>query len=249
MTRARSVGLVPALFRFTADDVVRSRRLYFAGALGGYSLFELVTAVAAHGSAAEGFGSRFILVSLIVSAPLCRPWLGEDIRLGYAALWLQKPLGALEYYLARILAAVTWSVVATLAIGLASIPASIGVVSLTDIARTVMALGWIPATLAVLSFLGSALGARSSGLFAYATLFAGFALPGFRDAMWLGPFYRVLEVVLPPAYSALQANVAWRAGNVLASAAELRPLLVYLVVCTGLALSLAVQVPRRLARA
>jgi hypothetical protein len=232
-----------------ADDVVRNRRLYLAGALGGYSLFELGTAVAMQGGSAEGFGSRFILVALIVSAPLCRPWLGEDVRLGFAALWLQKPLGVLEYYLARILAAVAWSVVATLAIGIASLPASIGVVAVIDIARTVVALGWIPTTLAVLSFLGSALGARNSGLFAYAALFAGFALPGFRDAMWLGPLYRVLEVVLPPAYSALQANVAWRDGNVMAAAAELRPLLVYLLICTGLALSLAVQVPKRLARA
>jgi hypothetical protein len=147
------------------------------------------------------------------------------------------------------LAVLGWSVLATIAIGLASMTASIGVLSLVDVARTVLTLGWIPTTLAVLSFLGSALGARNSGLFAYGVLFAGFALPGFRDAIWLGPSYRVLEVLLPPAYSALQASTAFKDGNLLAGAADLRPLLVYSLVCTGLALALAVSTPKRLARA
>jgi hypothetical protein len=246
---SRSLWLLAALFRFVADDVVRSRSVYYAGVLGGYFSFELLAAVAASGGSGEGFARRFILVSLIVSAPLCRPWLSEDVRFGYAALWLQKPVGAFDYYLARILAVVAWSVVATLAIGLASMPASIGVVSLIDIARAVVALGWIPTTLVVLSFLGSALGARNSGLFAYGALFAGFALPGFRDAIWLGPAYQVLECVLPPAYSALLANTALRDGNILAAAAGLRPLLLYILLCTGLALVLATQVPKRLSRA
>ncbi len=246
---ARASRLVPAQFRFVADDVVRSRRAYFATVLGTYSMIELVAAVTAGGGAAEGFGSRFILISLVVSAPLCRPWLSEDVRFGYAALWLQKPVGAFEYYLSRILAVVAWSVVAALAVGLASMPAAIGVGSFSYIAQTVIALGWIPTTLAVLGFLGSALGARNSGLFAYGALFAGFALPGFRDAIWLGPAYRVLEVVLPPAYSALQAYTALRDDNILAAAAELRPLLLYMLLCAGLALSLATQVPKRLSRA
>lgn len=246
---SRSPRLAAALFRFVAEDIVRGRRSYFAAVLGGYAVFELLTAVAAPDGLAEGFGSRFILVSLIASAPLCRPWLSEDVRLGYAALWLQKPLGVFEYYLARILAVVAWSVAATLAIGLASVPASIGAASLTDIAGAILALGWIPTALAVLGFLGSALGARNSGLFAYAALFAGFALPGLREAIRLGPVYRVLELALPPAFSALQANTAFKDGDLLAAVAALRPLLVYLLVCLALALSLAVLVPRRLTRA
>jgi hypothetical protein len=240
--------LAPALFRFVADDVVRSRSLYFAGVLGGYFVFELVAAVTATDGSGEGFGTRFILVSLIVAAPLCRPGLNEDVRFGYAALWLQKPLAVLDYYLARILAVVGWCIVATCAIGLASLAAAIGPVSLIDVGRTVVALGWIPTTLAVLSFLGSALGARNSGLFAYGALFAGFALPGFRDAVWLGPFFRFLEVLLPPAYSALQAHSALKDGHSLAALTHLRPTLVYVLVCAGLALALTGSKAKRLAR-
>lgn len=248
MSVSRVALLFTALFRFVADEVVRSRRAYFAAVLIGYSFFELMVALSAQDGWVEGFGSRFILVCLIVSAPFCRPWLSEDVRFGYAALWFQKPVGAFDYYLARILAVVAWSVVATLAIGLASMPASIGAVSLIDSARTLVALGWIPTTLAVLAFLGSALGARNSGLFAYGALFAGFALPGFREAIWLGPAYRVLEIALPPALSALEVNAALADGNLPAAAAGLRPLLVYSLVCAALALSLAVRVPKRLAQ-
>lgn len=241
--------LAPALFRFVADDVVRSRSVYFAGVLAGYFTFELVSAVVITGGSRSGFGSRFILVSLILSAPLCRPWLNEDIRFGYAALWLQKPVGVLDYYFARILAVFGWCVVATIAIGLASLPASIGPASLIDVGRAVLTLGWIPTTLAVLSFLGAGLGARNSGLFAYGVLFAGFALPGFRDAVWLGPFYWVLKVLLPPAHSALQANTTFEDGNFLAAAADLRPLLVYILACSGLALALSGSTAKRLVRA
>jgi hypothetical protein len=249
MNLSSALRLVPALFRFVADDVVRSRSVYFAGVLAGYLTFELVVAVVMRGGSGSGFGSRFILVSLIVSAPLCRPWLNEDIRFGYAALWLQKPVAVLDYYLARILAVFGWCVVATTAIGFASLPASIGPTSLIDVGRAVVTLGWIPTTLAALSFLGAALGARNSGLFAYGTLFAGFALPGFRDAVWLGPFYRALKVLLPPAYSALQANTTFEDGNFLAAAADLQPLLVYILVCSGLALALSGSTAKRLARA
>lgn len=249
ISMSRGLRLVPALFRFVADDVVRSRRAYFAASLGGYCLVELLAAVTEDGGSADGFGSRFILVSFVVAAPFCRPWLSEDVRFGYAALWLQKPLSALDYNLARILALIAWSVAGTLATGLASTPASIGVVSLIDVARTVLTLGWITTTLVVLSFLGSALGARNSGLFAYGVLCAGFALPGFGDAVWLRPAYRALEAVLPPVYSALRATATFKDGRFLAAAADLRPLLVYILVCTGLALALAAQAPRRLARA
>ncbi|NIR31162.1 MAG: hypothetical protein GWN21_17170, partial [Gammaproteobacteria bacterium] len=106
-------------------------------------------------------------------------------------------------------------------------------------------LGWIPTLLAVLSFLGSALGARNSGLFAYGTLFAGFALPGFRDAMWLGPAYDILERLLPPTFAALEANTTLREVGSLAALADLRPLLVYAMACGALGLALAVRAPRR----
>jgi hypothetical protein len=175
--------------------------------------------------------------------------LNEDIRLGYAALWLQKPVAVLDYYFARMSAVVGWCVVATSAVGLASLAAAIGPVSVLDVGRAVVALGWIPTTLAVLSFLGTALGARNSGLFAYGVLFAGFALPGFRDAIGLGPFYPVLEVLLPPAYSALQANIALKDGNLVAALADLRPPLIYMLLCAGLALALSGSTAKRLARA
>lgn len=242
----RSLCLVPAVFRFVAEDVIHSRRAYFAAVLAGYALIEFSLSVTA--GTVEGFGSRFILGLLIVSVPFCRSWLDEDVRLGYAALWLQKPVKVFDYYLARILALVAWSVVASLAIGLASMPAVIGGLSLIEIARAVVALGWIPMLLVVLGFLGSALGARNSGLFAYGVLFAGFALPGFRDATWLGPAYGVLELAMPPAFSALQANIAFRDGSVLAAVGELWPLLLYSVVCAGVALALALRVPKRLAQ-
>ncbi|NIN72452.1 MAG: hypothetical protein GTO46_11155 [Gemmatimonadetes bacterium] len=249
MSLSKALRLVPALFRFVAGDVVRSRSVYFAGVLAGYFTFELVAAVVLTGGSGSGFGSRFILVSLIVSAPLCRPWLNEDIRLGYAALWLQKPVAVFDYYFARILAVFGWCVVGTIAIGLASLPASIGTASLIDVGRAVVTLGWIPTTLAVLSFLGAGLGARNSGLFAYGALFAGFALPGFRDAVWLGPLYWVLKVLLPPAHSALQANTSFGDGNFLAAAADLQPLLVYILACSCLALALGGSTAKRLARA
>lgn len=246
---SRRCCLVMATFRFVAEEVVRSRALYFVGVLGGYFLFELVAAVSTRGESGRGFGSRFILVSLIVSAPLCRPWLSEDVRLGYGALWLQKPLAVLDYYLARIVAVVGWSVIVTLATALASSPASIGPLSAFDQLSVLVTLGWVPPTLAVLSFLGSALGARNSGLFAYSVLLAGFALPGLRDALWPGPSYRVLEVLLPPAYSALQARNALEAGQITVAAERLLPLVVYLLASAGLALAMALSTPKRLGRA
>jgi hypothetical protein len=242
----RSLWLVPALFRFVADEVARGRSAYFAAVLALFAVVEFTLNVA--WGSAEGFGSRFMLVTLLVSAPFCRSWLDEDVRLGYAALWLQKPVRALDFYLARILAVVAWSVVVPLVLGLTSMPAAIAGLSLLEIVHTVVGVGWVPTLLVVLCFLGSALGARNGGLFAYGVVFAGFMLPGFREALWLGPAYGVLEVVLPPVDSALEAMTAFRDGNLPAGAAELWPLLVYSIVCTTLALSLAVQAPKRLAR-
>ncbi|UCC72844.1 MAG: hypothetical protein JSV86_21240 [Gemmatimonadota bacterium] len=241
-----SFRIVPPLFRFLAADIVRNRRGFLLAVLAGYAVVEVLIAASDAASSPEGFGGRFILALLIASAPFCRSGLDEDVRLGFAAFWLQKPVRVIDLYLARTVAAVAWSVLVVLAVGLASIPAALGAVSVADVARAVVALGWIPTLLTVLSFLGAALGVRNGGLFAYGMLFAGFALPGLKDALGLGPGLGLLETLLPPTFSAPAANTALRGGDLLRALAELRPLLVYTAVCAALALSLCTRVPKRL---
>ncbi len=244
----RPQRLVPAFFRFIREDVVRSRRVYFAVSLVALAL-ALAMVSARAGSEPGGFGPLFILGLLIISAPFCRSWLDEDVRLGYAAFWLQKPVTALELYLARLIALVVWSGIAVTAVGLSTLPAVLFTgVSVESVVQVIAGLGWITPILVVLAFLGSALGARNGALFAYGFLFAGFALPGFRDSLQLGSLYDALEVLFPPTSAGLDVNEALRQGHYGAALRQMRPLLTYALGCAALALALAVQVPNRLTR-
>ncbi len=218
----RPQRLVPAFFRFIREDVVRSRRVYFAVSLVALAL-ALAMVSARAGSEPGGFGPLFILGLLIISAPFCRSWLDEDVRLGYAAFWLQKPVTALELYLARLIALVVWSGIAVTAVGLSTLPAVLFTgVSVESVVQVIAGLGWITP--------------------------AGFALPGFRDSLQLGSLYDALEVLFPPTSAGLDVNEALRQGHYGAALRQMRPLLTYALGCAALALALAVQVPNRLTR-
>ncbi len=248
MTRSTSLRLVPPLFRFVFEDVVRSRHLYFIVLVAALAALELVMATRSEEGSA-GFGPLLMLASLAASAPLCRSWLDEDVRLGYAALWLQKPIRTIDFYLARLLALLGWSLVVMLTLATATLPAvTLGSATLADTLQSIVGMGWIPPLLVVLAFLGSGLGARNSGLFAYGLLFAGFALPGFADALRLGPAYSVLEIVFPPVAAGLAASQLLHDGRCAAALVELWPILGYAAACSLLALALALRVPKRLTR-
>jgi len=230
----QALRLAPAIFRFLGQDVIRARRVYFSAVLGSVAGVQTLLAWRAAGPGLEGLATIHMLALWIIAGPLCRSWLDEDVRLGYAAFWLQKPLTTFDFYLAWLLALIGWSIVAAATLSLAGLPAfAIAAGSPWEIAGVLLGSGWIPTLLVVLSFLGSALGARNSGTFAYGVLFAGFALPGFADAVWLG-----LEVVR-----------LLRAGSVGAATLELWPIMLYTCACASLALLLALNTPARLTRA
>jgi hypothetical protein len=236
------------LVRFSGEEVVRSRRRFF-GALLGLTLVAGVS-LAARGpdGASEGMGLLFMLGMWTVAAPFCRSWVDEDVRLGYAGLWLQKPVRPHQFYLARLLALIAWAAAAAFAVSLAIAP---GFALSGDVWRPVelvLGAGWIPVLLVVLGFLGSGLGARNGALFAYSVLFAGFALQGLADSLWLGPAYHVLATLLPPAPAGFAAASAFRSAGVVGGVARLTPLLTYTAVAAALGLLLAMKVPARLAR-
>lgn len=244
----QALRLVPALFRFTGEDVIRGRRRFFALTLGTLGVMELILGVRAVGAETEGLGVLLMLGFWFAAGPLCRSWVDEDIRLGHAALWLQKPVRPLEFYFARVVALVGWALCAALAVGLSALPGFVLAGGVSQLAEMIFGAGWIPTILVVLSFLGSTLGARNGGLFAYAALIAGFALPGLADSLPVGAARVALEVVLPPADAGLAAMVSMRDLGILEGVTRLWPLLVYTAGCVVLGVALAVRVPSRLAR-
>jgi len=245
----RASRLVPALCLFTGEEVIRGRYKFFAALLSAVSIVEILRVVRGPPSQTEGLGAFFIVGLWVVAGPLCRSWMDEDIRLGYAAFWLQKPLKPFDYYLARLVSAVVWSGVSAIAVCLAALPGFVAAGDFQGLAHLALGAGWIPTLLVVLSFLGSSLGARNGGLFAYAMLLVGFALPGFADAVWLGPGRDVLEVIFPPASAGLLSVNTIRSYGVAAGVAQLLPIALYTFVCAVLGLLLALGVPSRLMRA
>ncbi len=240
--------LVGPLFRFMGQDVVRSRRLFVGAVLAFVATVAFMSAVRGVDSESEGFGLVLLLGLLVIASPLCRPWVDQDVRLGYAAWWLQKPVAPVRFYLAHLMALVGWSLVAALGVGLAAVPAAlVGGVRPAGWAELLVSLGWIPTVLAVLSFIGSAAGARNGGLFAYAMLFGGFALPQLSDAARLGAIYDAAKLVFPPAEAALATAAAVRESGLAAAPSTLWPLVAYTLAGAALALLLALQVERRLA--
>jgi hypothetical protein len=241
--------LFPALFRFVSEEILRSRRVFFAGVLAAILVLQLVLIIGDSGQTVGGSGPILMIGLWVIAAPFCRAWGEDDVRLGYAAFWLQKPIKVWAFYLARLLAVVSCSVAATLAVFLSMVPiAVLTPIPLRELARMLVGLGWMPALLVVLSFLGSGLGARNGSLFAYAMLLAGLALPGFADSFDLGPLLGVFEIALPPALAGLDAIRAVRDTGIGAGVGRLLPLVAYAIACSALGLAMATRVPARLSR-
>jgi hypothetical protein len=241
-----ALRLVPALFRFTGEDVIRGRHQFFGLLLLVLGVLQLVLGIRAAGGEAEGLGAFLMLGFWFVAGPLCRSWVDEDVRLGYAALWLQKPVRPLDFYSARVVALAGWAALAALAVGLSALPGFVLAGGVTQLVELVLGAGWIPTILVVLAFLGSTLGARNGALFAYAVLIGGFALPGLGDSLPVGAARGALEVVLPPTNAGLAAMVSVRDQGIFEGVARLWPLLAYGAGCLALGLLLSLKVTSRL---
>ncbi len=241
--------LVPALFRFAGARVIRSRKTYFACLLILVGFVGTLSAVLGGNVESEGPQIVFILGFWAIAGPLCRPWLDEEVREGYAGLWLQKPIRPLAFYTAQLVAMVVWSILAALAVCVVALPVLALYGSASDVRYLAVGGAWIPPLLVVLSFLGSGLGARNGGLFAYGLLLAGFGLRGVASSLALGPIHGLLTIILPPAWAVLEVSGAMRTIEPLAALLRLWPMMVYGLVCAVLGLSLALRVPSRLARA
>lgn len=241
-----SPGLVAALFRFEAAEVVRARSTYLISLLALLAVLGLVAAVTGrNGSGAPPLA--FIVGHWAIAAPLCRSWLEQDVVDGYASLWLQKPITVLGFYSARLVALLLWSLIASIAVCLAAAPGYALAGAWWQVGHLAVGSGWIPPLLVVLSFFGSGLG--SGGLFAYGVLFAAFALRGLADSLRLGPVYELVSFALPPVDGVLNTAATARAVEVEAALRGLWPLLAYGLVCAGLGLWLSRRVPSRLSRA
>lgn len=243
-----SLHLTTTLFRFEGAEVIRARLTYFIVLTAILVVLgAVVIPTGREGSAAPPL--LFILGHWAIAAPLCRSWLDEDVREGYAGLWLQKPISALDFYSARLIALLLWSLVASVIVCLAAGPGYALSGSLRGVSYLLVGSGWIPPLLAVLSFLGSGLGARAGGVFAFGVLFAAFALRGIADAWRLGPVYELLSLALPPIDAVLDAAPAAQAVGLPSALTGLWPLVVYGLGCAALGLVLSLRVPSRLARA
>lgn len=238
--------LVIAVLRYVWEEAIRSRVRYFGATL--FAIAVIQTTLAATGSYRSA-GPVFMIGLWSVSAPLCEAWLDVDVRYGYAVFWLQKPVAPVMFYAARLAALVMWSLVASVAVLGATLPAAVfPAVAAADLGRLAVAAGWMPPLLVVLSFMGSALGAGNATLLAFALLFAGLGFPGLSDAVGLGPAAAVLQIVLPPATAGLGAMRRLREAGVGAALIGLWPVLAYAAICTVLGLAAATRLPARLGR-
>jgi len=239
--------LLPALMRLVWEEVLRSRRAYLTVTILLISATQVTVTLAGSGRA---FGPIFVIGLWALSFPLCRSWVEADVRQGYAAFWLQKPVAPSVFYLARLLALVVWSMAVTLAVVIAALPAmmfpGLGARDLVDLT---LGTGWMPGLLVVLSFLGSTIGAGNSALFAFALLLGGLAFPGLSDVVGFGRLEEVVRLVLPPATTGLDAMEAVREAGIAAALVRLWPLVVYALVCVALILLAVRRVPVRLGRA
>lgn len=241
-----TIRLVPALLSFVWQEVVRRRIRYIAATLLVMASVQIVLAAASSG---RSTGPIVMIGLWAISAPLCRTWLDADVRQGHAAFWLQKPIAPWVFYLARLVALVIWSLAATSAVLIATLPAAIlTAVDAVGLAELAFGLGWMPPLLVVLSFLGSAIGAGNAALFAFALLFGGLALPGLSDVVGLGPMEDVMRILLPPAATGLEAMRTIGEVGLPAALSRLWPLGAYGVACALLGLAAATRVPARLGR-
>lgn len=238
--------LLPAVLRFLWEEAIRSRIRYFGAAFLAIAATQMTLAAVSTGKSA---GPVFMIGLWALSAPLCRAWLDADLRKGYAAFWLQKPVSPMDFYLARLTALVVWSSAATVTVLAATAPSVVfPAVRASDLGGLALAAGWMPPLLVILSFLGSAIGAGNATLFAFALLFGGLALPGLGDVLGLGLAKEILQIMLPPVAAGLDAMRRLREAGAGAAVMSLWPLLVYGLVCTALGLVAALRFPTRLGR-
>ena len=246
---SQSVLLVAPFVRYVGENVVRNRRGYLTVVLVATAALLILAALRGGDSMSNGSGPIFLGGLLLVAAPLCGSWLDEDVRLGLGAWWLQKPVSVFSYYVVRLIAFLTWAVAASLAV--ASVSALAELVTgqpPVDTLDRLIGFGWVPPVLVILAFLGSGLGARNSALFAYGFLFAGFAMQGFADAVWLGAGNGLLELIFPPVWTALHLSQALASGDLRQALSDFIPLATYSGACAGLGLSLTLRLPAQLAR-
>lgn len=238
--------MLPAVLRFVWEEAIQSRLLFFSVTL--FVIAAAQTILAGTGTG-ESAGPVFMIGLWLMSGPLCRAWLDADLRNGYAVFWLQKPILPTAFYLARLAGLIVWAAAATVTVLAATAPSVMfPAVRASDLGGLMLAAGWMPPLLVVLSFLGSTMGAANATLFAFALLFGGLALPGLSDSLGLGAAADVLRIVLPPAGAGLDAMRRLREVGVGSAVLGLWPLLVYGLVCTTLGLTAALRLPARLGR-
>lgn len=238
------------MVRFVLRESLRPRSTVVAGTFFAVAVLETLVVLQSDGGVA--ITGTFMLVGLLViSSPLCRSWVDEDVRLGYGAFWLQKRVSVIRFYLVRLLAAAVLALGLGVMIVFSTAPALILGSSLGEKLGELLIIGSaVPVLLVFLSFLGSSGGVRNSGLFAYVLLFAG---------LWIGVsltgdppggarLVQRLEPFLPPVRSLLEAGERLRRDGPIAALASLGPVAVYLLATGGLGLLFALRTPARLSR-
>ena len=94
----RGIQLVPTQFRFVAESAIRVRRTYYIVALLAFAALAFLDATWSGEGQSRGTSVLYALGLMAVAAPLCRSWVNDDVRLGYGAWWLQKPVTAFDLY-------------------------------------------------------------------------------------------------------------------------------------------------------
>lgn len=248
----QTLSLLPAMLRFVVRDGVRPRQALLIGSILGVGVLELVLILHTQGApSGSQAGAFFVIGILVATAPLCRSWLDEDVRLGHGALWLQKPVSVAELYLARLLAAMTVGVVLAIVMVLATVPAVVfGAAALERLAALAVVAVPIPPMLIALGFLGTGLGVRNGALFAYLMFVLGFWLEAFVANLDGGApaVFGLVEPLLPPARALLEAGDEVAQEGLLAGAVAMAPAVIYVAAVGALGVLLALRVPERLSR-
>ncbi len=156
--------LIPASFRFVGVQAIRPRRVFIIAFLALLTTAQVALAARLREMTTPpaGFGVLLTLGYWVISAPLCRSWVDDDVHLGYGALWLQKPLNVMSLYSARLVAVLGWGLLATVAVTATALPVLPFDGTLPQrIGLSLIGLGWIPTILVLLAFTSSAAKARN----------------------------------------------------------------------------------------
>jgi len=246
-----ALRLFPHMLRFVARESLRPRRALLIGPAVAVAVLEV--SLAWRQAAESRSAGAFLMIGLLLaSAPLCRSWPQEDVRLGYGAFWIQKPISPTEFYLSRLLAATVLGMAIGAALGIAVLPAlALGPTPLRSLVGLLLLAVPVPPLLVALSLLGAGLGARNGALFAYLVLFLGFWLRAFLGTLGADRqlVLRLVQPLLPPMHRLLDANQALAGAGVRAALEAAWPAAVYWVAVAVLAVLLTRRVPYRLGRA